>query len=131
MSDEQSPSYAAKQADQRLNLRRPLIVERLPCEDTQKTFFGYAKNLSRGGLFVATLKPRQVGEEFILEMTLPFPEPLAVRCRCQVVWLRSFRRKSSLEPGMGLRFLDLAEDVAERIDCWVRGHEPPTGSSEV
>ncbi|MDT8440210.1 MAG: TIGR02266 family protein [Desulfuromonadales bacterium] len=124
MPEEQPPSYAAQQADLRLNLRRPLLVERIPCEDTQKTFFGYAKNLSRGGLFVATLKPRQPGDEFILEMTLPIREPLALRCRCEVVWTRNFRRKSPLEPGMGLRFLDLTEEVAARIDEWVRGESP-------
>lgn len=114
-----NPEYAAKQLNQRRATRAPLIVEKIPCGDGQKTLFGYAKNISRGGLFIATVKPREPGEEFVIELTLPTEPKHTLRCRCEVVWKRHFQRKDSNEPGMGLRFLDLAVADGDKIDAWV------------
>lgn len=119
MTDQKTPKYSAAQTNQRSALRAPLIVERIACEDALKTFFGYAKNISRGGLFVSTLKPREPGEQFDIELTLPLPQPLHVRCRVEVVWKRHFVRKGAHEPGMGLRFIELADDIGVRIDDWI------------
>lgn len=119
MPDKKIPPYEASQADARLTLRAPLIVEKVPCEDIGKTFFGYAKNLSRGGLFVATIKPRKPGDRFVLEMVLPLSKPAPLRCTCEVVWARPYQRKSSYEPGMGLKFIDLPEAVGEQLEAWV------------
>lgn len=114
-----NPEYAAKQLSQRRAMRAPLIVEKIPCGDGRKTLFGYAKNLSRGGLFVATVKPREPGEEFLIELTLPMNPRHTLRCRCEVVWKRHFLRKDSNEPGMGLRFLDLSAADGDKVDEWV------------
>lgn len=114
-----NPEYAAKQMNQRHATRAPLIVEKIPCGDGQKTLFGYAKNISRGGLFIATVKPREPGEEFVIELTLPTEPRHTLRCRCEVVWKRHFQRKDSNEPGMGLRFLELAAADGDKIDAWV------------
>lgn len=119
MSISEPPGYQAEQQNQRQTIRFPLIVEKIPCGDARKTFFGYAKNISRGGLYIATVKPREPGEEFTIELTLPKPSRFILRCRCQVVWKRHFVRNCSLEPGMGLRFIDLPEDAAAIIDAWV------------
>lgn len=119
MSAPEESGYPVKQKNQRRTVRAPLIVEKIPCEDGRKTFFGYAKDLSRGGLFIATVKPREPGEEFTLELTLPKPVSFTLRCRCQVVWKRHFERKGRYEPGMGLRFLDLSAESAAKIDEWV------------
>lgn len=119
MSTPENPGYAAEQKNKRRATRAPLIVEKVPVEDGQKTFFGYAKNLSRGGLFIATVKPREPGEEFLIEVTLPVTPKHTFRCRCEVVWKRHFQRKDSNEPGMGLRFLDLDSGDGDKIDAWV------------
>ena len=71
MSGPDSPEYEAEQKNKRLATRVPLIVEKIPIEDGQKTFFGYAKDISRGGLFIATVKPREPGQVFTIELTLP------------------------------------------------------------
>ena len=119
MSSPDSPAYAAEQKNKRHATRSPLIVEKIPCGDGQKTLFGYAKNISRGGLFISTVKPREPGEEFMIELTLPMQPKHTFRCRCVVVWKRLFQRKSSLEPGMGLRFLDMADADGDKVDEWV------------
>ena len=121
MSAPEESGYPAEQKNQRRAIRAPLIVEKIPCEDGRKTFFGYAKDLSRGGLFVATIKPREPGEEFTLELTLPKPASFTLRCRCQVVWKRLFARNSRYEPGMGLRFVDLPAECGAKIDVWIAG----------
>lgn len=119
MSEAGPKDYDKQQMNQRGTLRAPLIVEKIPCGDGRKTLFGYAKNLSRGGLFIATVKPREPGEEFTIELNLPTPDRFTLRCQCQVVWKRLFQRNSPFEPGMGLRFLDLPDAAAEKIEAWV------------
>ena len=119
MNVHDKPESAAEQKSQRRTTRALLIVERIPCGDGRKTLFGYAKNISRGGLFIATVKPREPGEEFMLELTLPKSPRHTIRCLCKVVWKRHFQRKSSNEPGMGLRFIDLDDADGNKIDEWV------------
>jgi uncharacterized protein (TIGR02266 family) len=119
MSVPDNSEYDAEQKNERRATRAPLIVEKVPCGDNQKTFFGYAKNISRGGLFISTVKPREPGEEFEIELTLPMKPRYMVRTRCEVVWKRNYQRKDTNEPGMGLRFLELNEADGEKIDEWV------------
>jgi uncharacterized protein (TIGR02266 family) len=106
-------------ADRRRSLRSPLIVQRVRIDEGRSTFFGYARNISRGGLFISATNPREVGSQFHLEIPLPPPLDHTVRCTCEVVWRRPWSRKEAREPGMGLRFLDLAPEEGEAIDQWI------------
>lgn len=119
MSVPENPEYTAEQMNKRRATRAPLIIEKIPCDDGHKTFFGYAKNVSRGGLFITTVKPREPGEEFLIEWTLPTKPRYTIRCQCVVVWKQHFYRKDPHEPGMGLRFLDLTDADGDIIDAWV------------
>lgn len=119
MNDPENPEYDAEQINKRRAVRSPIIVEKIPVEDGYKTLFGYAKNLSRGGLFISTVKPRDVGEVFTIEMILPLEPQHKVRCQCEVVWKRHFQKKDKYEPGMGMRFVELADVDGDRIDQWV------------
>lgn len=121
MSEPESPEYEAEQINKRRNTRSPLIVEKIPIDDGYKTLFGYAKNISRGGLFIATVKPREPGETFTVEFSLPLEPPHKVRCQCKVVWKRLFQKKDKYEPGMGLSFVDIDNVDADKIDEWVDG----------
>ena len=119
MSESENTEYTEEQKNKRRALRAPLIVEKIPCEDGYKTLFGYAKNISCGGLFITTVKPREPGEIFLIELTLSTKPPCKIRCQCQVVWKHLFKRKDQQEPGMGLRFLDLTEGDGDKIEAWV------------
>ncbi|MEZ4601314.1 MAG: PilZ domain-containing protein [Syntrophotaleaceae bacterium] len=107
-------------SQKRKNLRAPMIALNIIAEDGNRTFFGYIKNISRGGLFIASVNPRELGSRFNLEISLPQPINRTVQTHVEVVWTRRFSPKSPYEPGMGLRFLDMPEDVALLIDEWVR-----------
>jgi uncharacterized protein (TIGR02266 family) len=103
----------------RRNLRAPLLVLKVKVDDGRKVFFGYAKNISRSGLFIATTNPREPGTSFQVEIPLPPPVNRKLICTCEVVWKRDFSPKAIYEPGMGLKFLDLPEAQAEEIHRWV------------
>jgi uncharacterized protein (TIGR02266 family) len=119
MNGPENSGFSAEQKTKRRATRAPLIVEKVPCDDGLKTLFGYAKNISRGGLFIATVKPREPGEQFMIELSLPVNPRHTFRCLCEVVWKRHFQRKKSIEPGMGLRFIDLNDADGVKIDEWV------------
>jgi uncharacterized protein (TIGR02266 family) len=109
---------ADKPADKRADLRGPLIVTQVKMGDDRKYFFGYAKNISRGGIFVHTLTPKGVGEVFSLELCVPNSD-IIIKCRCRVAWSRRFSEAGGKDPGMGIQFLDLDPDMADRIEGWV------------
>ncbi len=116
------------QVDQRRTLRAPLLVQKLRFEEKRKFFFGYSKNLSRGGMFIATVNPLEPGSRVHVEIPLPPPRTDAVRCECEVIWKRPYRANSSHEPGMGLRFIDLPTEAAVVIDGWAREAEKDSAS---
>ncbi len=110
--------------DQRARLRAPLLVLKVRLEDNGKVFFGYAKNISRGGIFIASTNPREPGTRFIVEIPLPYASGNFAQCTCEVVWKREFSRNSVYEPGMGLKFVDLPEVVGKELDRWIRVQTP-------
>ena len=108
-----------EQIDRRLNLRSPMIVLEAKFEKGRKTFFGYAKNISRGGMFIASVNPKDPGSQFLVELPLPEPINQKVQCSCEVVWNRIYTKNARHEPGMGLKFLNLSDDMAQAIEAWV------------
>jgi len=120
MNDNGNEQPAQSPADQRKHLRSPLIVLRVKLDDGRKSFFGYAKNISRSGLFIASVSPKEPQERFQVELSLPAPINRSVQCTCEVVWKRPYSKGAPHEPGMGLRFLDLPEEVAVAIDRWIQ-----------
>ena len=114
----ETPDPRASQ-DRRKFLRAPLIVQRVRVTEDSRTFFGYAKNISRGGLFISATRPKEIGRRFSLEIPLPEPFDHTVRCKCEVVWRQPWSTDSTLQPGMGVKFLDLPEEEAESINRWI------------
>jgi uncharacterized protein (TIGR02266 family) len=106
-------------AERRQSLRAPLIIQRVQIKDGRRTFFGYAKNISRGGMFIGATNPREPGARFQVEIPLPAPLDVTVTCNCEVAWARTWSKDSSADPGMGLKFLDLPEEIAEKIGQWI------------
>jgi type IV pilus assembly protein PilZ len=75
-------------------------------------FADYARNISRGGTFVATLKPLPQGTEFMFALGVPqLEEPLQLRAR--VMWTTEASAATKGNPaGMGIQFQ--YRDAAER-----------------
>ncbi len=114
------PEKDPKKPDRRKQLRGHLLVLKVKGErHNREVFFGYAKNLSRTGMFIASVNPRQVGDEFTIAFRLPGAQGVEVRCRCRVVWRREFDPRFKDEPGMGIEFLGLDPLLQKRIESWV------------
>lgn len=110
--------YTLLRSDRRKNLRRQILVLKVKGEDQKGTFFGYCKTVSRGGMFITSVNPRKLGEEFDITFTLT-GEDLEIKCRCVVVWVREYDAYNKQEPGMGIKFSNLSEEIKDRIDAWM------------
>ena len=119
LEEPKTKSEEVPKADSRQALRIPIMVLQEACTDGHKTFFGYAKDLSKSGMMIGTINPREPGSQFWVEFQLPEPVNRVAKCHCEVVWQRRYSRDHRYDPGMGLRFLDLPADMAEAIDDWI------------
>ncbi len=108
----------------RWRLARPLTILKVDGLGGRHTLLGYAENISRNGLMIGTVSPKEVGSLHEIEFALPSPADLVVRCRCKVVWARRYSA-GGREPGMGLEFLDLSASAAESIDSLWGDEHPP------
>jgi type IV pilus assembly protein PilZ len=82
------------------------------------TFFSdYTRNISRGGTFIRTDRPLDVGTEFIFALTIPrLDEPLRLRGRVKWV-IPPEAADDTSPPGMGIEFV--YENVTERRETEV------------
>lgn len=97
---------AAEERIQRSSVRMPIEL-RVEYRRMNAFFADYTKNISRGGTFIRTDKPLQVGTRFRFLLSVPEKEePFALEG--EVVWCRD----EGEEPGMGIRFV--YEDAAVR-----------------
>ena len=106
-------------ADLRQNLRSPLIIQKVHIDADRPVFFGYSKNISRSGLFIATTNKINIGDQIDLEIPLPLAENKLIRCRCEVVWRRPLGKHLPFEPGIGLKFIDMPEAICDQLEEWI------------
>ena len=103
----------------RRGFRAPVLILQVKLEEDRKVFLGYAKNISRGGLFIASTNPREPESTFKVEFTLPENGNHTINCTARVVWKRDYSPSKTYEPGMGLQFIDLGEEDGKLIKEWV------------
>lgn len=81
----------------------------------------WAVNISKGGLFVNTRTPLEIGSEVKLIVSLPdgeFPFDLIGR----VTWVSATREGGhpGAAPGMGIEFLDVDSEKRSRLETFVK-----------
>ncbi|MDH3976148.1 MAG: PilZ domain-containing protein [Deltaproteobacteria bacterium] len=106
------------QEHKRRSLRVPIIVTRVRVDHEGNVFFGYAKNISKAGLFIQTINPKNIGERFNVEFCLPGESDL-FSCTVEVIWKRDFPQSEKYEPGMGLKFINLSPVQADLLEAWI------------
>lgn len=111
-------NYSSTQKSRRKKLTIPMLITRIKGDSNGKTFFGYAKNISQGGMFIQSVNPKNVNEQFQIEFSLPGEKEL-IRGTVAVVWKRQVSSHKRYEPGMGIKFLDMKEDKSTEINKWV------------
>ena len=108
----------------RWSLPHPLAIMNAGGSQDRQTLLGYAENISRHGMMIGTVWPKEPDSRLQVEFALPEPADLVVRCSCRVVWARPHSVDAN-RPGMGLEFLDLPDTVADRIDSLWQGDRQP------
>ncbi len=86
-------------------------------------FMGFSENISEGGLFIATHRPKKVGELVDLEFTLPGVAQ-KVKAVGEVRWTRVYAESNDAPPGMGVRFVEMSEEDAAAIRAFVQRRSP-------
>jgi len=94
---------ASSDDERRLHERYPIELS-VEYKRVNTFFSDYAKNISRGGTFIATTRPVPIGTEFVFALKVPgVSEPL--RLRGKVVWTIAVAQATLENPaGMGIEF---------------------------
>ena len=96
--------------ERRSSSRHPITL-RIDYKRLNTFFADYAKNISKGGTFIRTSTPLEVGTVFVFVLSLP-EQPTPLELRGEVMWTVKDEQASADKPaGMGIRirFADEAE----------------------
>lgn len=116
------PSAKDSGADRREQARFGLKVY-VGVESEHNFYTGFSRNISTGGLFIASHEPLCIGQEVELLFTMPSGD--VVHTPGRVAWVRDFNPDNPGSfPGMGVRFVDLTPDDAEKIRYFLEEREP-------
>jgi type IV pilus assembly protein PilZ len=115
---ESSPESANRRGNARFKVELTVSVS-----SAHNFYQGFAENLSRGGLFVATHQARPVGEDLELSIHLgQDDEPICAMGK--VCWVRDFSEHSDVSPGLGVKFTNLSSDDEKKILKFLETREP-------
>lgn len=108
---------APRSRDRRSHPRRHIELK-VEYKRLNAFFSDYTKNISKGGTFIKTTKPLEVGTEFIFKLFVPkLEDPL--RLRGQVMWVVPEEKgggEEGHEPGMGIRFVYRDDDERRAVE---------------
>jgi type IV pilus assembly protein PilZ len=92
-------------APDRRSVDRSAITLRVDYKRLNTFFADYTKNISKGGTFIRTSKPLEIGTEFVFVLSFPSAEG-QLRLRGEVMWVvAEAEAKGDSPAGMGIRFL--------------------------
>lgn len=99
-------------------------------KDPRKMRAARALNINAGGLFVETDRLHPVDTLLTLEFTLP-NQPSIIRARGRVAWVNhpEWIKTPGLPSGMGIQFIEIAEDAAATVRDYAEKETP--GSDQV
>jgi len=92
--------------------------------DAINTLENYSIDISSGGLFIKTEEPLDIDENLCLEFTLENSKR-EISCSAEVAWVNSPNNptKSTLPPGMGIRFVDISLDDLNAIRDFIKNND--------
>jgi len=100
----------------RLNIRASLLMKALiECEDEKRELF--SSNLSADGMFLRTTAPFGVGKELDIVFNVDQEDP--VELKGKVIYINELSHEIEPEPGMGIKFNEVPEDVKQRINYFL------------
>ncbi len=105
-------------SDRRIGTRAAIVLN-VEYKRVNTFFADYTRNISKGGTFIRTDRPLQIGTEFVFALTIrTVPEPLKLRGR--VRWVVTPEEATAEQPaGMGIEFLYASEDERKSTEAIV------------
>ena len=112
------PYPFAVEDDDRRDAPRAPIELRVEYKRLNSFFADYTKNISRGGTFIGTDKPLEVGTDFLFKLGVPnLAEPLVLKGKVQ--WIVTPEQAEGREVGMGIGFVFDSELERARVETTV------------
>lgn len=108
-----APSPAATGRERRSATRFD-VTWAVDCDDGETFLYASITNISALGIFIATRSPPPVGASVALHFTPPGEGGFELRG--EVAWVNPVRAdRENINPGFGVRFIDLTADMRERL----------------
>lgn len=109
----------AKDDDRRGEDRAPITL-RVEYKRINTFFADYTKNISRGGTFIRTSRPLDIGTEFMFVLSLP--ESVQLDLKGVVKWVVPEAEASAEKPaGMGIQFVFADDGQRKAVESVVEG----------
>ena len=106
--------------DERLRDDRAPITLRVDYKRLNTFFADYTKNISKGGTFIRTSKPLEIGTEF--QFVLALPESVQLELKGVVKWVVADAAATAEAPaGMGIQFVFADEAQRSAVETVVEG----------
>jgi len=105
--------------DERRGAQRHAITLQVDYKRMNTFFADYAKNISKGGTFIRTSKPLDVGTEFVFVLSIP-GQPEQLQLKGEVMWTVDEEQATDEQPaGMGIRFRFAEEAERTQLESFV------------
>jgi len=119
--------HAEAEGSERRGEDRAAITLKVDYKRLNTFFADYTRNISKGGTFIRTNKPLEVGTRFVFELTVPEPgvENTHVRLELtgEVKWVvppAAATDESAAGPaGMGIKFVFETDEERQRVERFV------------
>jgi type IV pilus assembly protein PilZ len=110
--------------EERRGQERAAITLKVDYKRLNTFFADYTKNISKGGTFIRTNKPLEIGTEFVFVLTAPEPTPEKAGVRLEltgeVKWVVTEDEATAEKPaGMGIQFVFKDEEQRRRVEEFV------------
>lgn len=107
----------SERPDDRRRDERAAITLRVDYKRLNTFFADYTKNISKGGTFIRTTKPLDVGTEFVFVLSFPGREE-QLKLDGKVIWITTEAEAdedADKPPGMGIRFIFKSDDERRQL----------------
>lgn len=106
------------QSNERRYQHRAPIELRVEYQRLNRFFYDYTKNISKGGTFIKTQKPLEVGTQFLFKLIVPkVAEPVVLLGEVRwIVHEGEVHSDGTKEPGMGIQFLYESDEQRNQVE---------------
>lgn len=116
-ADKDTPGSASPaEGIERREHRRVDVTWAVDCHDGDTFLYSYIKNISAMGIFISTRRPPALNTRLTLKFMPDTVTERPFELEGEVAWINQWRENGeNLNPGFGVRFVNLTPDMRERL----------------